>query len=459
MIIDIQKGGFAKGLIEYHEKKVLAGKAVLLYNDTLADSTKDKVATFLETAELNERIRVNKFLHISVSFNKEDRDITPDKMREIGQGYLTEMGIIDTPVLMYQHGDKKHVHFHIVTTTMDYEGKKIPDAHDHYRSQRLARKMEKELGLTITQYESKYELKLQEINATKYRIFNSISGLKENPSAMKEISDLINTKDLEDIWLNKRSDYDIQKIQMERGMDTNRFNLIWRILTKHDLISRSHKETMIQQLEQLKQLSSTRDEFLTRVEAAGIYVRKIATNQNSYALTFGLPEHNFYAKEKTLPVAFRYDYLYTDRKLSMTFDSEQQRKYLKRLVTRSLYKATSPEAFEKNLFENNVTFEYASNTRGVYGISFRSGNVKEAELFKGSELDRSLSWNNISSQLNENNEQVSIAKTDQISNPTPKDPNIQQLLPALGKLTQQQEDEDAKARRKKNDQDQDLERD
>jgi len=453
MIIDIQKGAFAKGLIEYHEKKVVEGTAAVIYNNTLEDKTNEKIAVFLETADQNTRIRSNKFLHFSVSFNKSDKPIEPHFMARIGEEYLQEMGITDTPVLMYHHTDKSHQHFHIVTTTMNHSGVKIEDAHDHYRSQRLSRKMEKELGLVLTEYSTKHELKLQELNATKYRIYNSLAV--PGPDALAEIKTILTSTEIDSIRANKLSDYAIQQLVLKRGIDTNQFNVIWRVLQKHDLSSRSHKETMIDRLKQLKALSFSREDFLSKVEKSGIYVRRIAGKASTYSLTYGLVENNFYVKEKQLPTEFRYDFLYTGKKVEQAFDRNQQIKYLKRIVSRALQSANSKENFEQLLTENNVRYEYASNARGIYGISFASENVKNATLFKGSEIDRSLTWNKISAQLSI---ETSTAKASEKSQPAI--PETTTALPSsLARMFDSPEDEETKKRKKKNQQDQDLDRD
>lgn len=457
MIVDIQKGGFIRGLIEYHEKKVTAGKADRIFDNTLSENIRDRVQTYLETAELNPRVKRNKFLHISVSFNLEDRGVDPEKMLKIADEYLKEMQITDTPVLIYEHSDKRHRHFHIVTTTIDYSGKKIPDFKDHYRSQQLSRKLEKEFGLIQTQYENKGQIHLQEINATKYKILNSLHRLATNKNALAEMERVLTREDLDDIKANTRSDYEIQKLISERGKPKDDFHLIFRILTKHDLVEQSQKQQLMNRLNQLKLLSKDREDFLSRVESAGLYVRKIANRVGGYSLTYGLGQHGFYVKEKDLPASLRYEYLFTGKKMEMSFDREQQKKYLRNVVMRALRSAGSLPEFEKELQRNNIQYDYATNARGVYGISFVSSNVKEAARFKGSELDKALTWNAIEKTFGHGKAETIQATRPEVS--PNREPNFNQALQGLGHSFDNQEDEDQKKKRKKNDQDQDLERD
>lgn len=453
MIVSIRKGAFVKGIIEYHEKKVRDGRGELLSNNTPASTPERRISAFLDTAERNPGITRNKFLHISVSFNLEDRKIDSADMVKIGEKYLSEMGIVDTPVLIYEHADRKHRHFHIVTTSMNLSGKKLNDFNDHYRSQQLARKLEKELGLVETTYSKKAEQKLQEINATRYKILNSLHKLEGNADALKEIDPHLSAELREYAKLNTLNDYEVQKKLLERGMDKDGINQIYRVLNKHNLVERSYKQQLTDRLNQIKLLSKTREEFLMKVEQSGMYVRKISGQGES--LTYGLPELNFYAKERELPVPLRYDYLFTDRKLEMSFDETQQKNYLRRIITRSLYQSSNLQEFEHNLTENNINFKYSSNARGVYGISFSSNNVKEPLVFTGSDIDRKgLSWNVISKKLNP--QEIEIAQRKGITKP-PKD-ITRDITKAGSKLFEDPDDEEVRKRKKRNDQDQDLEK-
>jgi hypothetical protein len=452
MIIDIQKGGFAKGIIEYHERKVEKGKAVLLNDNTYSENKDERVAAFLETAATNPAIRKNKFLHISVSFNLEDRDINEEKMLQIAREYLQEMGITNTPVLIYEHADMKHKHFHIVTTTMDFDGKKIPEYKDYQRSQVLSRKLEKEHGLVITQYENKREVDLKEINARYYRLHKALS--KELPErAIFELQEILTKPDMERIKKQKMRDTEIEAMILERGDPKDRFHQLYRILTKHNLIAKSHKQELMEQLTQLRLLSKDREEFLSKVEQSGLYVRKIATGNNTYSLTYGNKKSNFYVKEKDLPYELRYDYLYTGKKLNLAFDPEQQRSYLKRAVTKALRMSGSREEFERLLKQSGVSVEFQRNSRGIYGVSFISDNVKDAVEFKGSQLDRTLSWNAISKGLRE------TQSVKQPAEPLETPTDLRALGQVARELFKNQDDETTKNKRKNNDQNQDLEKD
>ena len=450
MIVDIKKGGYVKGLIEYHEKKVSEGKALLLYDQTLSDNKNERITTFLETAELNDHVYRNKFMHVSISFAKEDSALVdPELMVSIGNKYLEEMGINDNPVLIYEHADKKHKHFHIVTTTMDYTGKKIPEFNDHYRSQLLSRKLEKEFKLQETMYVNKFQEKLKEINSTKYRIFNALSS--NNPGFIAESAPYIATEMITEIKSNKLSDHEINEKILIRGNEQLQIAQIYRLLKKHDLYYSTKKQQLKEKLHHLKEISKSRDEFLSRVEGEGIYVRKVATNNNAYSLTYGLSDLNFYVKEKDLPMNLRYDYLFTEKKITLGFDQAQQKKYLQKVINSALTRSTTLSEFENNLLSNNIQWEYASNARGVYGVSFLSKNVPNATLFKGSEISRAFSWDKISKQLSIHPGLKPNAVTPSVQAPTagPSLPGIIQAIRGSSKAS----DAEEKERKRKRDQD------
>ena len=450
MIIDIAKGKYVKGLIEYHEKKVQQGKAELLFDNTLAQDKSERIKAFLETAELNPRIYRNKFIHFSVSFPKADSvKVDPELMLSVANDYLKEMGYVDTPVLIYEHADKKHKHFHIVTTAMDYSGAKIPELNDHLKSQALTRRLENSFGLEKTEYVSKFQKQLAEKNSVNYRIFNALSSKEGRGLFESEMKGLMPENLQESVRANKLSDYEVQKELETRGISKENLYKIYRTLKSKNLFYQTNKDVLNEKLNHIKSVSKSRDQFLEQAERQGIYVRKIAKGEGVYSLTYGLADKNFYVKEKDLPVGFRYDFLFTDRKIELSYDREQQRGYLKRMVSRNLRQSQSKAEFESRLTQAGVQIKYAENTRGIYGVSFSSANMKQPEIFKASDLSRDLTWNKIAQQLN-------VAPTINVPKESPSlpsqsqgGPNIKGITDPLSKARGVTDDEEERRRRKR----------
>jgi hypothetical protein len=443
----------------YHEQKVSEGKAELFYSNFRARNNQEKIYQFLNTADANPEIRKNKFVHFSVSFPKADGiNVDQVKMLEIGRQYLDEMGYTDTPVLMYEHQDKAHSHFHIVTTTMDFNGVKILEYNDHYKSQQLSRKLEKSFGLTETIYERKQGLKLMEINATRYKIFNALPAIDRDPILKQQFLPLIGEDLYAEVSLNKFKDSEAKQQFLLRGKNDKDFDEVFRFLSRNGLENKTYKEMLLDRLKSIKTNSLSRDSFLASCETEGLYVRKIANPGNSYNITYGIPEKNFYVLEKDLPVAFRFDYLFTGKKLELSFNESDQKNYLNRLVTRCLKESNSKTEFEKALNENNIEFKYSENKRGIYGVSFKSKNVKEPIEFKGSELDRkNLSWNQLAKKLNipvlEKEKQIQPESGKSATNPLQILKPLLRPIKDVSKESNEQKRREKKARGEDRDQD------
>jgi len=452
MIVDIKKGSFAKGLIHYHEKKVEKGRGERLMDTTLSKSKDQRVQAFLEVADTNTRVKKNRFLHVSVSFSKEDQPLTKEQQLQLAEQYLDEMGYKNTPRLVYQHWDTKHNHFHIVTTTIDFDGKKISEFKDFERSQELSRRIEKQYGLSVTEYYKQEGQKLQEINAKKFKIVKGLEKLIHNPKATERIATVLRADELDQVIREKLSDSNIQDMLRLRGLEERQFNQLYRIIREFDAEYKTDKEQLRERLNYIKDISRSREEFMSNAEKQGIYVRKISTGDNTVSVTYGMANKNFYVTDKDLPLALRYDYLFTDRKITQTFDEASQKKFLKNIVSRSLKMSNTLDGFEKELQKAGVNFEYSSNARGIYGITFSSNNIKDPLPIKGSEIG--VSWNRLVQELN-------ITQAPSKAQAPVKETNIEpapiHIPKSIAKGLDTSNDDEEKRRQRKN-RDQDMDR-
>ncbi len=82
-----------------------------------------KLERFEYQNSLNQRAKTNT-LHISLNFDAEDK-LSKEKLIEIASGYIERIGFSEQPYLVYQHQDAGHAHLHIVTTSIQRDGKRI----------------------------------------------------------------------------------------------------------------------------------------------------------------------------------------------------------------------------------------------------------------------------------------------------------------------------------------------
>ncbi|MBI2283089.1 MAG: relaxase/mobilization nuclease domain-containing protein [Bacteroidetes bacterium] len=69
-------------------------------------------------------------------------------MAEIGQKYLTELGIVNTQYAITKHTDKAHLHLHIVANMVNNEGKSISDSWIGFQGKKIAQKLTQAYDLT-----------------------------------------------------------------------------------------------------------------------------------------------------------------------------------------------------------------------------------------------------------------------------------------------------------------------
>src|SRR5687768_7122847 len=114
--------------LNYNEQKVKGEKAECLFaGNFLKDANElnfyQKLERFEYQNSLNQRAKTNT-LHISLNFDMQDK-LSTEKLIEIASKYMAKIGFGDQPYLVYQHHDTGHAHLHIVTTSIQNDGRRI----------------------------------------------------------------------------------------------------------------------------------------------------------------------------------------------------------------------------------------------------------------------------------------------------------------------------------------------
>tara|TARA_R110002050_G_scaffold274020_1_gene418262 strand:- start:2796 stop:3716 length:921 start_codon:yes stop_codon:yes gene_type:complete len=177
MVIKIHQACSTKNALFYNERKVERHKASFYHsqntpvvNPFLGDKN-DRYRIFQEIEERNMRVR-KPGLHLSVN------PIVSDLVRLGDAGIRTEidnlmkhLGYGNQPYFVYKHADLDRVHFHVVSTRIDYDtGKKIKDNYEKEKTQRFIKGLEQKYQLTKDD-------PLEELN---YRFSGSSKNLKQN---------------------------------------------------------------------------------------------------------------------------------------------------------------------------------------------------------------------------------------------------------------------------------------
>lgn len=151
MIIKIQKGDTIDGALNYNWSKEKRDVADILGRNMLlgCESADDMRRYFASRLRRSMGRKPSKPI-FTVSINPAPEDLerlTDDDLREISDFYMQGMGYGDQPYIIFRHRDIEREHLHIVSVTVDREGKRIDSFNDRYRSSRLRREIEMRWGL------------------------------------------------------------------------------------------------------------------------------------------------------------------------------------------------------------------------------------------------------------------------------------------------------------------------
>lgn len=151
MVIRILTGKEVAGAVRYNERKVEEGQAKRIQIANYPDpNIAEKYAQFrLQLLEQLTRLNpavAKPSVHLAIAFHPTE-SITNDQLRQIGSEVMTEAGYGRQPYLMYRHDDTRHPHIHIVSVSIDPDGRKISDTFIRNRLNQIRKGVEQRHGL------------------------------------------------------------------------------------------------------------------------------------------------------------------------------------------------------------------------------------------------------------------------------------------------------------------------
>jgi hypothetical protein len=129
MVARMRTGQNILGALNYNENKVKAGSAECIAANMFGCEPGDlsfnnKKNRFQDQMRLNKRSKTN-VVHISLNFAVGEK-LTNEKLQGIASTYMDRIGFTNQPYLVYNHFDAGHPHIHILTTSIQDNGKRIP---------------------------------------------------------------------------------------------------------------------------------------------------------------------------------------------------------------------------------------------------------------------------------------------------------------------------------------------
>jgi hypothetical protein len=172
MVARIKQTRSLSNAVNYNEKKVQQHKAECIAAINYAKNPEQlnfyqKLHRLEHQASLNERVTTNS-VHISLNFDAADK-LDKEKLEEIANSYMQQIGFGKQPYLVYQHFDAGHQHIHIVSTNIAADGSRI-DMHNIGRNQSEQARKQIELDFNLVKAESKKQTQTEEckpVNASR----------------------------------------------------------------------------------------------------------------------------------------------------------------------------------------------------------------------------------------------------------------------------------------------------
>lgn len=151
MVAKITTPDSIRKALNYNERKVQKGVAECLHAGNFLKEAKElnfyeKLKHFKRSIDLNTRAKTNT-LHISLNFDPTEK-LGRDKLIQIATTYMRKIGFDAQPYLVYEHRDTVHPHLHIVTTSIQENGRRIVTQNIGRNQSQTARKeIEETFGL------------------------------------------------------------------------------------------------------------------------------------------------------------------------------------------------------------------------------------------------------------------------------------------------------------------------
>ena len=321
MIPKIIPGKSFGGLVGYNEKKVAKGMAELIGIENIPSPNVIK-ETLEQVASFNPLCLKSTF-HVSLSFPPNERTLDNATLQAIANEFMQGMGYQDNPYAIYRHYDTDNQHIHIVSTRIDWHGKRISDYQERRKAGKLATEIERKYGLV-------------------------------------------------EVERNKKSKKETQARRIKPG-PADKAN------------ARQHIINAIATCLEMKDITSI-DDFGERLKDYSVGIRisekkavcYFIVDENGRQATPAVSASAIPFK----PTYRRLGNVIGRNKKLITLRRNELKRNFNWLRN---YSAVRQETFGKFLSENHLKIKYAENSGGIYGVSFI--DTKNGVVFKGSEID------------------------------------------------------------------------
>ncbi len=354
MVIRIHSTKDTYGPISYNFDKVDEGVADILAVDNCIDgrNVRDNVETsFYSYIRKNSRIEKPVFT-VSLNPSLEDLEkLTDEDLLKIARDYMQQMGYEDQPAVYIKHRDIDRIHLHIVSIRVDEFGNKINSNFEKGKSSKVRRELEVKYNLTRAEQVRRKDKAITEnryINNQRQLLTDKLGvGERDYITSLRKVLRYVHQYNISDFQSYNRI-LSIMGVQCEEVEGAHK-GLVYYIIDKDgNRISPSVKGSKI-------------------------------------AKEFGYPHVQKFIEQNS-----KNEYKIKNKKNS--------RKSTKSVVDRVLKYNSDYKSFKEVLQANGI-YIYESRGEGgkIFGLTFI--DTINGEIYKGSELGKQYSANNILAQL------------------------------------------------------------
>ena len=152
-------------LLDYNDRKVEAGVAKVVHAEGFAENTRQCIQ---ETLEARKRLsfrsdKVN--FHSSINPSAKDR-MDERTVVEFARELMDRLGYGGQPLLIYQHSDTGRIHYHVVSSRIGPDGRKINDDFERRRCQEIMKELAPKYGFSVEPPRRKAPSKAEDSNDT-----------------------------------------------------------------------------------------------------------------------------------------------------------------------------------------------------------------------------------------------------------------------------------------------------
>jgi hypothetical protein len=296
---------------------------------------------------------------------------------------------------------------HVFVSHVDWDGKKINQFNLFLKSQKVSRELESKYDLVSTEYKFNItEESLNSKNSRKYYLHNALRKSLKSYNTKSFIESKLSDDKIK--LINGRY---IENDQISILLGNKKAEIL-KYLEEQNMFNKIFKDELYKKVDSaFQKYKDSPEEFVKELKKNDVYVRKIYDNGIPH-FVYGLKDVSFYIDDNKLARKFAYSSITGEQStneinvIGKSFTTEKQKGYLLNTVGKSLHGVRSLEAFAVNLKENNVELITYQNSGGIYGVAFKSLNIENAEIIKGSDIG--ISWNDIKDVIEDNREEIKM---------------------------------------------------